>query len=127
MSTLEELKKQAEQARQQAQASASSAQQTWARLEPVMQRLDAHFKELAETLNFLGKELTVDFKINTEITLANLKARNFQIIHPRPENHYQELIFQFENRGGGGGGGGGGGVSNAFRFQRPWGTSWRIR
>jgi len=114
MSTLEELKKQAEQRRQQEQqqahSSAASAQQKWARLEPVMQRLDQHFKDLAETLNFLDKDLTVDFRINADITLVNLKAKNFQIIHPRHENHYLELIFQFENTG-----------TSAQRFKVPKG------
>ena len=102
MSTLEELKKQAldatQQNRIQQPGSEDDLREKWRKLSPVMKYLHDHFKELADSLNVLGKEIPIDFKINNSVILRGLKAQNYRITHPS-EDKEKEFIFEFENAG----------------------------
>lgn len=103
MSTLEELKKQASDITQRNTVKTSSTEDDsqldiWHKLAPVMKYLQDHFLELAESLNVLGREILVDFKINDSVSIRNLKARNYKLTHPSADKE-KEFVFEFENAG----------------------------
>jgi hypothetical protein len=101
MSTLDDLKKQADEITQRTQTRtdpAGSPEEHWRKLAPVMRYLQGHFQELVNTLNVLDKKAVIDFRITDSVLLKGLKAKNFKITHPSADKE-KEFVFEFENTG----------------------------